>query len=285
MSDQGKVAMDGIRRIVGEMVAAEHARLSDRVDATSDTQRYTLRAAMLGSALALAALILGTFMLQRSNRNLRRAEARLSQQGMVLQATLDNCRDGIAAVDTSGGLAAFNRRFFKLLDLPSDTPAPASPSRCCRSSSAVGPDAASWIRIRRARMPPRRPSKPGSARATWRSTATRRRTVASSSPPSTSPGGGRPRPHPPGAEDGGDRPADRRRRPRLQQPAAGHRAATRAARGASCRRTASATPAPGQSALARPSAGAQAHEPAAGLLAPAAAGARRSSTSAGWSAR
>ncbi len=118
MSDQGKVAMDGIRRIVGEIVAAEQARLSDRVGATSDTERYTLYAAMLGSTLALAALMLGTFLLQRSNRSLRRAEARLSQQGMVLQATLDNCRDGIAAVDATGGLAAFNRHFFKLLDLP-----------------------------------------------------------------------------------------------------------------------------------------------------------------------
>ena len=118
MSDQGKVAMDGIRRIVGEIVAAEQARLSDRVGATSDTERFTLYAAMVGSTLALAALMLGTFLLQRSNRSLRRAEARLSQQGMVLQATLDNCRDGIAAVDGTGGLAAFNRHFFKLLDLP-----------------------------------------------------------------------------------------------------------------------------------------------------------------------
>lgn len=119
MSDQGKVAMDGVRGIVGAIVAAEHVRLSDRIGATSDSQRYTLRAALVGSALALAALVLGTMLLQRSNRNLRRAEARLSQQGMVLQATLDNCRDGIAAVDASGALAAFNRRFFELLDLPS----------------------------------------------------------------------------------------------------------------------------------------------------------------------
>ena len=87
----------------------------------NETQRSTLLLAMVGTLLALASIAAGTVVLLRRNRDLRRAEAVMSEQKVLLQSTLDNCRDGIAAFDGSGGLAAFNRHFFDLLDFPAET--------------------------------------------------------------------------------------------------------------------------------------------------------------------
>ena len=120
LSDRGKVAMDNIRRLVGEIIAAESAMGTQRIQATDEAQRYTLYAAMGGSALGLGALVAGTVLLLRRNRRLQQAERELSRQGLLLQATLDNCRDGIAAFDGTGSLVAFNRHFFDQLDFPQE---------------------------------------------------------------------------------------------------------------------------------------------------------------------
>jgi signal transduction histidine kinase/FixJ family two-component response regulator len=118
LSDRGKMAMEDIRRLVGEIVAAESAMAGQHLRATDEAQRNTLYAAMAGSVLGLGALVAGTVLLLRRNRRLRHAERELSRQGILLQATLDNCRDGIAAFDGTGSLVAFNRRFFDQLDFP-----------------------------------------------------------------------------------------------------------------------------------------------------------------------
>ena len=73
---------------------------------------------MAGSVLGLGGLLVGTVSLLRRNRRLREAEAELSAQSALLQATLDNCRDGIAAFDGGDMLVAFNRHFFDLTDFP-----------------------------------------------------------------------------------------------------------------------------------------------------------------------
>ncbi len=120
LSDQGKIAMDSIKRVVGEFVAVERTLLAARIVEANESQRSTLLLAMVGTVLALAAIAAGTVVLLRRNRDLRRAEAVMSEQKVLLQSTLDNCRDGIAAFDESGGLAAFNRHFFDLLDFPAE---------------------------------------------------------------------------------------------------------------------------------------------------------------------
>ncbi len=134
LSDRGKLAMDDIRRLVGEIIAAESAMGTQRIEATDEAQRYTLYAAMGGSALGLGALVAGTVLLRRRNRRLRQAERDLSRQGLLLQATLDNCHDGIAAFDGTGSLVAFNRHFFDQLDFPQEL---AHPGRTLAEFQAI----------------------------------------------------------------------------------------------------------------------------------------------------
>ncbi|MGE3295663.1 MAG: CHASE3 domain-containing protein, partial [Geminicoccaceae bacterium] len=119
--DRGKIAMDQIRELIGEMIAAENALLAGRIAQSDRSQRGALYAAILGSALALTALLVGAALLLRSNRRLRRTESQLARQRMLLQSTLDSCRNGIAAFDAKGALAAHNRGFFELLGLPAST--------------------------------------------------------------------------------------------------------------------------------------------------------------------
>ena len=45
-------------------------------------------------------------------------EQAAAQKAILLQGTLDNVREGIAAFDREGKLEAFNARFFRLLRLP-----------------------------------------------------------------------------------------------------------------------------------------------------------------------
>ena len=120
LSDRGKAAMDGVRRVVGEIVAAQGALLAARVGETTAAETRTLYAAMAGSALGLVGIAAGAVLLLASNRRLRRAEAELAAQGALLQATLDHARDGVAAFAADGRLVAWNAKFFGLLDLPAD---------------------------------------------------------------------------------------------------------------------------------------------------------------------
>lgn len=118
LNDRGKAAMEAIRRLVGEIIVAESALGTERVRAVDEAQSNTLHAAMAGLVLGLGGLLTGTVLLLRRNRHLREAEGELFAQSALLQVTLDNCRDGIAAFDGSGTLVAFNRHFFDLMDFP-----------------------------------------------------------------------------------------------------------------------------------------------------------------------
>lgn len=120
LSDQGKAAMDVIRRVVHELIDAEDAQVAARLQQTGASQWRTLFAAMAGSVLGLLAILGGAALLMAGNRRLRAAESDLAQQGSLLQATLDHTRDGIAAFDADGRLLAWNRRFFDLLGLPAE---------------------------------------------------------------------------------------------------------------------------------------------------------------------
>lgn len=53
---------------------------------------------------------------------LRRSEARLRRQNVLLQSTLDSLGEGLSVFDDRGRLIARNRRFCELLDLPTDLP-------------------------------------------------------------------------------------------------------------------------------------------------------------------
>ncbi|MGH7112216.1 MAG: PAS-domain containing protein [Stellaceae bacterium] len=74
------------------------------------------------TALALTWLVVGA--LNRGERaisDLQRGEARLKRESALLQTTLESMGEGLSVFDRQGRLAAWNRRFCELLDLPTPT--------------------------------------------------------------------------------------------------------------------------------------------------------------------
>ena len=116
----GKRAMDSIRTAVDGFVDAERQLLSARQVESQRADRLMLYAALGGSFIGLAALLVGILLLTANNWRLQRTEGRLKRQSEILQLALDNIRHGIAYFDGRGRLAAFNGRFFFKLQFPSE---------------------------------------------------------------------------------------------------------------------------------------------------------------------
>ncbi len=76
-----------------------------------------LTAALL-TVLALIVLFVAGVMLVRNNLKLALSEAIRARQARILQATLDNIRDGVVVFDEADKVAAFNQMFFRLMDFP-----------------------------------------------------------------------------------------------------------------------------------------------------------------------
>ncbi len=68
--------------------------------------------------LALVVLLAAAWMLVRNNTKLMISEAVRRRQASILQATLDNIRDGVLVFDEKDRVAAFNNVFFRLMDFP-----------------------------------------------------------------------------------------------------------------------------------------------------------------------
>jgi signal transduction histidine kinase/CheY-like chemotaxis protein len=119
LTDAGKQAMDRIRALIDDLLAAQRAELTRRIAATDEAEYETLLVATIGGLVALIALVTASVNLARSYRRLRRAEIALSEKTVVLQATLDNVRDGIAVFGRDLSLVASNERFFCMFEIPS----------------------------------------------------------------------------------------------------------------------------------------------------------------------
>jgi signal transduction histidine kinase/CHASE3 domain sensor protein/DNA-binding NarL/FixJ family response regulator len=119
LTDAGKRAMDRIRTQVDELLAAQRAELTRRIATTDQAETETLLVATVGGLIALIALVTASLSLARNYRRLRRAEIALSEKTVVLQATLDNVRDGIAVFGRDLSLVASNERFFRMFEIPS----------------------------------------------------------------------------------------------------------------------------------------------------------------------
>ena len=63
---------------------------------------------------------MATWLLVRSNVELAASEADRSRHAVLLQATLDNIRDGVAVFDGDGKLVAFNSNFFGCMGFPTE---------------------------------------------------------------------------------------------------------------------------------------------------------------------
>ncbi|HEY4986669.1 MAG TPA: response regulator, partial [Bradyrhizobium sp.] len=81
-------------------------------------ERAEILAAVLAVILALGVLFAAAALLVRNNTRLAVSEAIRRRQANILQATLDNIRDGVLVFDETDRVSAFNNVFFRLMDFP-----------------------------------------------------------------------------------------------------------------------------------------------------------------------
>jgi len=116
--DQGKAIMDMTRSVVAMGMAEERQLLEKRIEARRVVENNEILAAVLITFIAILVLLIAAFLLVRNNVRLALSEALRARQARVLQATLDNIRDGILVFDEEQKVAAFNEIFFRLMDFP-----------------------------------------------------------------------------------------------------------------------------------------------------------------------
>jgi signal transduction histidine kinase/CheY-like chemotaxis protein len=114
----GNARMDTLRDEIGRGMTEEQGLLRMRNQQESDQKNYEILFAVSVALLALAVLLVAAGLLVRNNVRLSEAERMRAGEAEVLQATLDNVRDGVAYFAADGRLSAFNRQFFRLLDFP-----------------------------------------------------------------------------------------------------------------------------------------------------------------------
>ncbi len=118
LMDRGKATMDAVRLVISAGLAEEDRLLAQRIQTRRDVERAEIASAVLAGILALVGLLAAAGMLVRNNARLAVSEAIRRRQASILQATLDNIRDGILVFDEADRVAAFNNVFFRLMDFP-----------------------------------------------------------------------------------------------------------------------------------------------------------------------
>jgi signal transduction histidine kinase/DNA-binding response OmpR family regulator len=116
--DQGKATMDATRTVISIGMTEERQLLDERIQARRIVERNEILTAVLVAVIALLVLLIAAFLIVRNNVRLALSEALRARQARVLQATLDNIRDGILVFDEESKVAAFNEIFFRLMDFP-----------------------------------------------------------------------------------------------------------------------------------------------------------------------
>lgn len=114
----GKQRMDALRGELANGITAEKLLLDNRIQARHVAERNEIIAATLAASIGLCVLLITGWMLLRNNAKLAQSEQKLENQSAILQATLDNIRDGIAMFSSTGELCVFNANFFEFLDFP-----------------------------------------------------------------------------------------------------------------------------------------------------------------------
>ena len=116
--NSGGAVMDEITSRIQTMTNEEELLLQNRSRDAAGLESRTTLVAYTGVVLALLFLLVITALLLRNNLRLSRVEKTLAEKAALLQATLDNIRDGVVAFDAMGRLRAFNKHFFEFLDFP-----------------------------------------------------------------------------------------------------------------------------------------------------------------------
>ncbi len=116
--DQGKAMMDTTRAVIGMGVSEERHLLQQRIEARRAAEWFEILSAVLVTIIAIIILLMAAVLLVRNNVRLAISEALRARQARILQATLDNIREGILVFDEENKVAAFNEIFFHLMDFP-----------------------------------------------------------------------------------------------------------------------------------------------------------------------
>jgi signal transduction histidine kinase/CHASE3 domain sensor protein/DNA-binding response OmpR family regulator len=125
--NDGKAKMDALRAVVVAGLIEENRLLAQRIAQRHAAEDREIIAVMIAAAAVLLALLLAGFVLVRNNVRLTRSEAEREQQASLLQATLNNIRDGVAVFDNAGKLVAFNDNFFGCMGFPAELAVPGTP--------------------------------------------------------------------------------------------------------------------------------------------------------------
>jgi signal transduction histidine kinase/CheY-like chemotaxis protein/CHASE3 domain sensor protein len=118
--DAGKAKMDALRAIVAAALDEESRLLQQRVSTRHAAERQEVEAALAAAAIAFFIIITATLLLVRNNVQLAASESDRRRHAILLQATLDNIRDGVAVFDGEGKLVAFNSNFFGCMGFPTE---------------------------------------------------------------------------------------------------------------------------------------------------------------------
>ncbi len=114
----GKARMDALRAETTAGMAEEQQLLAQRDTARREQERFEITAAISAGLLTLGILLIAAALLVRNNLSLGKAERDRANEAAILQATLDNAREGIAYFSSTGLLCTSNAHFFRLLNLP-----------------------------------------------------------------------------------------------------------------------------------------------------------------------
>jgi len=120
----GQSKMEALRTNIASALAEENSLLKQRISSRHAAERYELAATLLAAAVALLVLIAATLLLIRTNIRLSASEEDRNRHAQLLQATLDNIRDGVAVFDAEGKLVAFNSNFFGCMGFPTELAVP-----------------------------------------------------------------------------------------------------------------------------------------------------------------
>jgi signal transduction histidine kinase/CheY-like chemotaxis protein len=122
--ENGRDAMDRLHGQIALGVSEEERLLALRQKSRRQAEANEINTAFAAAVVALLVLLIAAMILVRNNARLAQSEASQARQRGILQATLDNIRDGVAVFDTRGRLVAFNRTFFQFLDFPQELAVP-----------------------------------------------------------------------------------------------------------------------------------------------------------------
>ena len=118
--NDGKAKMEAVRSIIAGALDEERALLSERIAARHDAESREITSVLAATAAGLFIVLFAALMLIRNNMRLTKSEAERDKQAALLQATLDNIRDGVAVFDNAERLVAFNSNFFGCMGFPSE---------------------------------------------------------------------------------------------------------------------------------------------------------------------